>query len=55
MIVDLLKRLQMPLTKKGGQGMVEYAFIITLVAIGLVFALRTLGVRLFEFFSSVTF
>ena len=36
-----------------GQGMVEYTFIISLVALALVIAFKTLGLELTAFFTAV--
>lgn len=51
MIRNLLKRFEMFAEDKTGQGMVEYALLISFVALALVFAVVQLGNASFNLFS----
>jgi Flp pilus assembly pilin Flp len=42
------------LQKKKGQGLVEYVFLISLIALAVVFALQALGLQLTGFLTSVS-
>ena len=53
MIKALTKYLRGLIRRKEGQGLVEYSFLILLVAIALMVALGSLGTQLANFFRSL--